>query len=475
MADIPSILDYVAFIEDYGTGDVAHTQSTTLRFEGSTNSILSPNPDFLDWRKGDLLFITGTEHNDGVYKKANEADAFELVLESAYPGETASVITEDCNGTLVVINEVSGIGQGSMVVQPPTVSAHGLFGAVGQGSASLESLEASATGTGGAHGRCELPEIEADASGQQASFGAAELPAVQAEASACSGVQVTCELPSLEAWGWAEPDSGHADLTLPGLWTSGTANEDLGAVGKTVYGQANVSLPEMVGGDYSDADASLPELTVNAQVYTRVNGSCRMLGLEAKALSIGTYAYAFMPDFGVQATGVSGAQGTMSLPALTTEAFQGAMGRCSMPSLEAKAYDDSWPSWTLASGLCELPEIEVDAESVEPAQGDMELASLAVAAHAFANVVGKGIDTHRAIFANGRALPGRIGQHDAELPSLQASGGGQVKVVGNSSITLAGMSVMAQILSLSGGESGSDSGYPILSWNDDGGNWSWQS
>jgi hypothetical protein len=465
-----SITDYIASIQGHSDTNVAFVQSTTIFVEGSINTFRSSNAEFLDFDKGDYFIVSGTENNDGVYEKANGPGAYELKAKSPFSGESVNLTTENCSGQVVVFNEVSAIGRGSGIAPKLESNGYGLMGVVGSAAVSAPAAQASAAGTSGIHGRCTSSSLAASASGDQENFGRVTAPSLAASASGISGYRGTVDLPSVKIQATGEVSTAHAKLELNAPWVSAT---DKDHVEKTFWASGSATLSPLHGGSYTDGRADLPTLKVSAEIYRDAKGSCYLQAVEAKGLSIGNVGAMTTASFQAQASGISGARGTCNLPSLEAQSSRGAHGGGALLALKAKAYDDSWPDHVLASGSCWLPELDCEGEVSKPPKdvsGSGKATMLAVtgAAHAFAHILATCEGRVRPLVATGVGLRGKIEQAAGNLPVLEVKGEASIKPVGNGDATISALKMMARVLSREGG-------YPLLEYEEDGDNWTWQS
>ena len=466
-----NILDYIAAIEENQSEDTCLTQSTQLTVEGSTNEFVSSTEDFLCWQKGDLFIVWGTDYNDGVYKKANGTNAYRLKAEAALPGmDPVSLTTEDLTGTLVAINEVSAIGQGSMVIgalrRPDSrESCLALIGQVGSGSASLELPVID--GRSGQQGHALLQPLEAEAHGGE--HGSVEIPALTTDVTGSSGNKaiITTQAITVDGEASYSNEFGNASAELHPFWSSGTS----GYVRESYWGSAIAELPSLIGGDFSDAVATLPSLTAQAWRYLAIEGKCYFQAVEVHGWSQGTTAHSRLPSPQVAASGASGAQGTVELPSLTAEVHRGAWGRNALPALTTYGKDDGWPDYVLGSGEAELPFLEMqaryDAPIFETATAAVSLKAFTAAATGLVHVVGSGQLTLRALTATGSLVQGGAGSGDITLEPITMGSDGATEYVGDAEIALSAISMLARIYT-------HETTYPLLVHQEEGDDYVWQ-
>lgn len=447
-----NILDYIESVEEDKSEDACFTQSDTITVEGSVNEFRSSEAEFTCWRKGDLFIVRGTDYNDGLYEKANEAHAYHLKARSAISGETISLVSENCRGKIVAFNEAE-YGGGSMVPASATSTGDGDIGSKGEGS--VTALAPTAYGIGCTS--CTAAD----------SYGIGEPTAQNAEIDASGTTVITGDgsITVPNAWGQFY---ALGDMAPPAPWVSAAAEE---YVGGTFWGRAAITVPNALAGNYSDASATASNAQISASIVEENYGKLHPSAPRVIGWSIDDNASIFAPNPTISAYGASGAQGTCLVPNAIVEAHLGGAGRISVPNPTVRALS-GFPDRYMADGDVEVPNAEISGEinvPIEPETGDASITAWppTMSATGECQIAGSASITVSTAYITAVAVTKRVGDGDSTIANATVSAEAVAAAVGDGNVAIANAIIGATALPPSRGS-------VLLSYQEHGKNWAWQ-
>lgn len=331
-----SITDYLAMIEEHDTQSVCNIISLNIIIEEGL--IRSSSPDFFCLEENDVFILIGTEYSDGIYKKVNGVDAYDIFVEPYR--EEFSLSSEVCVGNEVVISRVDSIGDAQALLSyhfPPVVRARGWVGSVGDLNLELSQINIFASATSGIVGNVALPDLISLSVGEQETFSFLEFSGLQGNVTASSGSKAIFNTPSFKCEGTGvQKDTvtgeellfGSADTILSALNISGVDS----TAKASYWANGTNAIPSFLGVDYYDIEANLPFFSCQANLAVQADAHIFPENFLIRATAFGASARSILPSLDANVSGSSQNRGFCNLPFFEAQVYTGAFCRNTLPS-----------------------------------------------------------------------------------------------------------------------------------------------